>query len=67
VTTWSLKMDGIIIEPYLTKVCDLLFPVIEKLLNTVQKQCKQVVESQVCNLVTSCLNMITIYLNKDVI
>jgi hypothetical protein len=48
-------------------VCDLLFPVIEKLLNTVQKQCKQVVESQVCNLVTSCLNMITIYLNKDVI
>jgi len=35
VQTWALKMDGIIIEPYLTKICDLLLPVLEKLLNTV--------------------------------
>lgn len=67
VTTWKEKMEDVIIEPWLSKVTDILFPVIEKLLNTVRKQCKMVVESPDCNLVTSCLNLLTIYLNKDAI
>jgi dynein heavy chain len=55
VQTWSEKMVDIIIEPWLGQICDVLYPVIEKLLNTISRQCKQVVESPVCNLVTSLL------------
>jgi dynein heavy chain len=62
VQTWAEKMLDIIIEPWLSKIVELLYPVIEKLLYTIARQCKQVVESPVCNLVTSLLNIITIYL-----
>lgn len=65
VSTWKEKMADQIVEPYLTKITDVLFPVIEKLINIIRKQCKQVVESQDCNLVTSCLNMVHIFLNKE--
>ena len=58
-------MANIIIEPHLTKIHDFLLIMIEKLLNLVQRQCKQVVEGPVCNLVTSLLNMIYVYLNKE--
>lgn len=37
----------------------------EKLVNSINKQFKQTVESQICNLVTSCLQMIHIFLNKE--
>jgi len=67
VQTWAEKMLDIIIEPWLSKIVELLYPVIEKLLYTIARQCKQVVESPVCNLVTSLLNMISIYLSKEAI
>ena len=57
----------IIIEPYLTKICDILYPLIAKLLRMISRQCKQIVDSPVCNLVSSLLNMITTYLNKETV
>jgi dynein heavy chain len=67
VITWKEKMVDQIIEPYLEKIFNVLLPVIEKLLNTIRKQCKSVIEAQECNLVSSCLQMIHIFLNKDAI
>jgi len=58
-------MADIIIEPYLSKIVEVLYPTIEKLLNVISRQCKQIVDSPVCNLVTSLLQMITIYLSKE--
>jgi dynein heavy chain len=42
-----------------------LFPIFEKLLKVINTQLKQMIESQDANLITSCLNLIHIFLNKD--
>lgn len=60
-------LKKIIVEPYLSKICDILYPLIEKTLNLISRKCKQIVDSPVCNLVSSTLNMIGTYLNKEVI
>jgi dynein heavy chain len=65
VTTWSEKMVDQIIEPYLTQIVTALFPIFDKLLGVIRKQLKQLVEAQESNMITSCLNMIHIFLNKE--
>lgn len=42
-----------------------ILPILEKLLNIIRKNLRQVIESQNSNLISSCLKMIHIFLNKD--
>lgn len=65
VESWAERMQDQIIEPYLNQLKTCLIPIFEKLLSVIAKQMKQLVEAQVSNLVSSCLNFIHIFLNKE--
>ena len=67
VTTWFEEMEtGIIHEKYLKKIKAVLNGCLQKMLPLVRKS-KEVIVSVNSNLVTSCLRLIKIFLNKDVI
>lgn len=46
-------------------IVDALFPILEKLVKVINTQLKQVIHSPDSNLISSCLNIIHIFLNKD--
>ena len=67
VTTWFERMaEGVIQEAYLPKIKAVLMGCLQKLLPLVRKQ-KEVIASVDSNLVSSCLKLIQIFLNKEAI
>lgn len=52
-----------IIEPYLTECRNILKDIFTRMLNIIRNSCKEMVQSVDTNLVSSCLKLITIYLN----
>lgn len=66
-TSWAEKMEGQIIEPYLSKAKDMLFIILTKLLDAIRKdkKYKEVIVSVDSNLVKSCLNFVSIFLDKE--
>lgn len=66
VRTWHEKMADIILEPYLTTVVNISLEIMRKLLTVLENQItKEKIQTQKCNLVTSCLNFLQIFLNKE--
>ena len=65
VHTWEQKMEGLIAQPYLKQICEMLLPIFEKLLGVIRKQLKMVIQATENNLITSCLNMIHIFLDQE--
>ena len=66
VKTWTEKMADVIVEPYLSMVSKILLELLTKMLNVLATQItKEKIQTQKCNIVTSCLNLVHIFLNKE--
>jgi dynein heavy chain len=67
VHTWIEEMDGVIAKKFLPFIRTSLIQGIRELLPKIRRNCKEMITSQDCNIVQSCLNFIYIFLNMETI
>ena len=67
VESWAEQQEEIISPTFLPFIKDTLMQVIGELLPKIRKQCKEIIPSADVNLIISCLNLVVIFLNKEVI
>ena len=67
ITSWGELQEGLISERHLPFIQNSLATAMKYLLPKIRRSCKEMIASQDCNLVQSCLNLASIFLNKDAI
>lgn len=67
ITSWGELQAEKISEKWLPFILNVILSSLKYLLPKIRKSCKEMIPSQDCNLVQSCLNLIEIFLSKEAI